>query len=285
MQILKTVLQEKTVDEFFSKFFGRLPLVVPGSAKPFEDHLNWSVLAEILSEKKSILRIVKNGEMVKDYAECEIQHAKKYHQTGHTLVIKNAEKSHPLLKNLAQEFSSFFYAPVDIQLFCSPTDTSGFTWHYDVEDVFVFQTQGSKHFTLRQNTLHPSPSMASLPKDLGFEKEQSDLFINVTLAAGDWLYIPAGWWHKAHTTDQESMHISLGVLSRSAIDILPLLTKELAENFSWRTRLPLHQSFSSSEQEVAFYQEGMTKLSHHLVSKMSDPQFIKYLLSSLREVH
>lgn len=283
MQVLSTVLGSHNLDEFLEKFFNRLPLVTSGYAKDYQDHLNWKVIEEILKEKKSILRIVKNAQMVKDYANCSFQEARDYYNSGHSLVIKNSEKSHPLLHNLAVQFSSFFFGAVDIQVFCTPPQSVGFGWHYDVEDVYIFQTQGSKHFTLRQNTVHPNPTLTSLPKDLGFEKEKSDLFVNVTLKEGDWLYIPSGWWHKAETTDEGSMHISLGVLAKSAIDILPHLKKELSQNFSWRTRLPLYHKFSSPEEEVTFYQEGMKELGEHLVSKASDPEFIKYLLLALRQ--
>ncbi|HLT23091.1 MAG TPA: cupin domain-containing protein, partial [Bacteriovoracaceae bacterium] len=211
------------------------------------------------------------------------QEAEDYYRNGHTLVIRHSEKSHPKLKALAEEFSTFFHNPVDIQVFCSPRQTMGFGWHYDVEDVFIFQTQGEKHFTLRQNTVHPSPTLISLPKDLGYEKETSDLFVNVTLKAGDWLYIPSGWWHQAQTRDEESMHISLGVLSTSAVNILSHLQKELALNPSWRTRLPLHKEFASPEDEISFYQEGMIGLGKHITEKMADPKFIKSLLNSLRQ--
>ena len=284
MQLLKTVLAHHSLDEFFEKFFNRLPLAVAGSAHHLRDYLNWQVVQEILEQKKSVLRIVKNGQMIRDHALVSFPEAKKDYLAGHTLVIKNSERSHPQLKNLADEFAAFFSAAIDIQVFISPKNTIGFGWHYDVEDVFIFQTQGCKHFTLRQNTLHPAPTLESLPQDLAFEKEQSTLYVNVTLKEGDWLYIPAGWWHQAHTTDEESMHISLGVLSKTALNILPLLIKELAQNSSWRTRLPLYKEFTSLDAEIEFYQEGMEGLAKILVAKMSNPQVIKDLLSALRPI-
>lgn len=285
MQILKAVLGSHSLEEFLSKHFHRLPLATSGNAKDFKGHLNWEVVEKILQKKTSILRIVKDEKMVKDFADVNFQEAYDYYQAGHTLVIKNAEKSHPLLESMAKSFSSFFYGAVDIQVFCSPKRSRGFTWHYDVEDVFIFQTQGSKHFTLRQNTFHPQPILASLDKDLGFDKESSKLFIEVDLKEGDWLYIPSGWWHKAETFEEESMHISLGVMPTTACDMLTHLEKELAQNPSWRTRFPLHHQFSSVEEEVAFYQEGIRELGEHLVKKMSDPDFIKNLLEGLRQGH
>lgn len=280
---LNLLLGNFSQEEFFNKFYNRLPLAVVDGAKDFQDHLNWAVIEHILKVRKSILRIVKNGQMTKDYADISYLEAKQYFEQGHTLVFKNSEKSHPKLTELADRFRNLFFAPIDIQSFITPSHSKGFGWHYDVEDVFIFQTQGLKHFTLRQNTVHSSPTMPSLPRDLGYEKEKSDLFINVTLKEGDWLYIPAGWWHEAYTTDEPSMHISLGVLSRSAVDIIPFLQKALAQNPSWRTRFPLYQKFESPEDEITFYEEGFKHLGEHISTLMTDKTFIKNLLENLRK--
>ena len=283
MKILDDVLGELSLDAFLQKYLHHFPLSVPHSASDYRKYLNWSVIEAILQEKKSMLRIVKEGRMVRDDAKLSFAEVQDLYRSGHTLVIKNSEKSHQLLKFLARQFSDYFFAPVDIQVFCSPPHTHGFGWHYDVEDVFIFQTEGMKKFSLRQNTIHPHPTTFSTPKDLGYENEKSELYIETTLLAGDWLYIPAGWWHRAWTTDEGSMHISLGVMSKAAVDILPILAKELAQNSFWRTRLPLHQRFASKEEEVAFYQEGMQELSKDLVRKLTEKQGIDELLTQLRQ--
>ena len=282
MEILHTVLGQLWPQTFLQKHLYHLPLCVPASAMAYCHYLNWQVIEEILQEKKSMLRVVKAGEMVQDDAKLSFAQARSLFDSGHTLVIKNSEKSHAGLRFLAGEFSSYFVAPVDIQIFSSPAHTHGFGWHYDVEDVFIFQTEGMKKFSLRQNTTHSHPTLVSTPKDLGFEKEKSEIYFEVTLKQGDWLYIPAGWWHRAWTENEASMHISLGVMSRAAVDILPILTNELAQNIFWRTRLPLYQEFSNKEDEVAFYQEGMKELGKELMRKLTDEKSIREILDQLR---
>lgn len=284
MEILNNVLGELPLEVFLQKYFHHFPFSSPASANQYRHYLNWPVVEKIIQEQKSMLRIVKEGKMIQDDARLSYAEVKELFASGHTLVIKNSEKSHPLLNSLAEQFSSYFFAPVDIQVFCSPSGTHGFGWHYDVEDVFIFQTEGMKKFTLRENTIHPHPTTASTPKDLGFESERSELYIEITLVAGDWLYIPAGWWHRAWTVEEDSMHISLGVMSKTAIDILPILIKKLSQNSFWRTRLPLHQKFSNEEEEIAFYQEGMQELSKDLVKNLTELKGIGEILSKLRAV-
>lgn len=283
MEILKKVLGQMSLENFLEKHLYQLPISVAGGAEAYCHYLNWKVIKEIFESKKSMLRIVKEGKMVKDDAPLDFQASEIYFKNGHTLVIKNSEKSHPLLAQMAEAFSSFFYAPVDIQLFCTPAKTFGFGWHYDVEDVFIFQTMGTKNFTLRQNTVHHHPTHVSSPKDQGFDKETSNLFIDVKLKAGDWLYIPAGWWHKAESPDEDSMHISLGVFSKSAVDVLPVVARELASNPFWRTRFPLYHHFATPDEEVAFYQEGLKEMGKDIADKLSKPEFIKSLIAQLRQ--
>src|SRR5437588_513514 len=78
-------------------------------------------------------------------------------------------------------------------------------------EVFIIQVQGCKEYTLRQNTVNPWPVWDTMPADLGYERETSRLRMTCRLEAGDWLYIPSGWWHIART-QAASLHLSIGVM-------------------------------------------------------------------------
>src|SRR5690606_27098688 len=132
------------------------------------------------------------------------------------------------INSLAQDFAKYFQTDVDIQLYCTPEGHNAFGWHYDVEEVFIIQAKGSKLYTIRPNTIHPNPLVQSIPKNLNYEKETTELEIKVLLQEGDFLYIPSGWWHIAQT-QSESMHISIGLMPRSAIDIIEHLPKYLSQ--------------------------------------------------------
>lgn len=281
MKVLKSLLQTSDVEPFLTKHFTRLPLAMPGSAARHTHLLDWKVVKEVIDTKKSSLRIVKDGQMVKDYADLSFDQAEEYYKQGNTLLIKNAELSHQALADLARDFAESFHTPVDIQLYCTPGNHNAFGWHYDVEEVFIIQAKGSKLYSIRQNTIHPNPLVSSIPKNLEYEKEKSDLEIKVLLNEGDWLYIPSGWWHIART-QEESMHISIGLMPRSALDVVSYLPKFLADSPFWRTRMPVHKEFSSTEDEIEFYQDAMVKFGKELESKLADKKFIREFLNSIK---
>lgn len=281
MKILEALLGEVPLEQFLGKHFTRLPYSQPGSAKAFQNLLNWEVVSRIIHEDKSVLRVVKDGKMVSDYVKLSLDEVKKRHADGQTLLVRFAEKSDPKLKDLADDFSKSFRTEVDIQLYCTPEGHNAFGWHYDVEEVFIIQSQGSKHYTIRPNTIHPNPLVKSIPKDQGYESEKSTTAIQVTLEEGDWLYIPSGWWHRAETK-KESMHISVGLMPRSAVDLLDAFPEYLAQNAFWRTRMPVHLKFDTEDEEVKFYQDALGKLGTDLAKQFSDPEFLKFFLKRNR---
>ena len=282
LNVLKQLLQSLDLDTFLTKNFSRLPLAIPAAALGFSHLLDWAVVEEVINKKKSSLRIVKDGKMIKDYADITYAEAEKFYQAGNTLLLKNAELSHKSLANLADDFAASFHTKVDIQLYCTPEKNNAFGWHYDVEEVFIIQTKGSKLYSLRQNTVHPNPVVSSIPKDLGYEKETSELEIKVLLKKGDWLYIPSGWWHIAKT-QEESMHISIGLMPRSALDIINFLPQFLSDSAFWRTRMPVHKKFLNPEEEIYFYQEAMAKFGKELESKLSNKIFMREFLASINK--
>src|SRR5262249_27039897 len=145
---------------------------------------------------------------------------------GCTLGIRHAEKHDPGLARLAEGFRRDFASPVDVHLYCTPAGRPGFGWHYDAEDVFLLQTQGTKEWFLRKNTVNPWPLAEPPPADMRYRLELMPL-LRVTLAAGDWVYIPCGYWHRTEAGSEESISLSVGVRSPSAVDVYDYLRRQL----------------------------------------------------------
>lgn len=278
MNILQEILGEDPNKTFLPKHFTRLPFSLPNGGEKFKHLLNWKMVEEVMNARKSVLRIVKDGVIIKDYVEnMTYEEARHFHRLGHTLLLRYAEKSSPVLKEVCDDFRKSFHTDVDIQLYCTPENHNAFGWHYDVEEVFIIQTKGSKAYSIRPNTVHPNPLVRSIPKDMGYEKEKTPLEIKVTLEEGDFLYIPSGWWHIART-QKESMHVSIGLMPSSAVDIADYLPTYLAKNAFWRTRMPVHMNFENKEDEILFYQDAMAKLGKDLSTHLSSREFIEEFL-------
>jgi ribosomal protein L16 Arg81 hydroxylase len=126
------------------------------------------------------------------------------------LVIRRAEQHDVGLAQLAMSFGRNLLGEVHVQLFVTPANTYSFGWHYDFEDVFIAQTAGVKEYFLRDNTVDRQSARGTRPDFERVRQEVSPL-ATARLLAGDWLYIPARWWHVAKCME-DSLSISVGVL-------------------------------------------------------------------------
>lgn len=219
MAILEELIAPLQLQDFLNMHYARSPFAAPLKAKRFCDLISWPLMTEIIDSGHDDCWLVKEGFMHKNpelsTGRLQVETAKQEFQTGHTVLVRHAEKSHPKLAEIADDFRRLFFRPVDIQLYCTPANEEGFNWHYDLEDVFVLQSKGEKEFRLKPNSVNPNP--LTMPKDLEFHKEKNKTEIRCWLKAGDWLYIPKGYWHKAKALT-DSFHLSVGVLNPEYIN-------------------------------------------------------------------
>jgi 50S ribosomal protein L16 3-hydroxylase len=199
-------------------------------------------------------------------------------EAGWTLGLRHAERHDPGLAALAEGFRADFAAPIDLHLYCTPAGHPGFGWHFDAEDVFVLQTLGTKEWQLRKNTVHPWPLVETLPADMRYRREVMPL-LRCTLTAGDWLYIPGGYWHATRAGD-ESISLSVGVLSPTGMDAFDFLRGQLLESLRWRQRLPsLGAATGVGEEElVCRYRELFAELGRDLAEVMGREEFVRAYL-------
>jgi ribosomal protein L16 Arg81 hydroxylase len=111
-----------------------------------------------------------------------------------------------------------------------------------------------------------------------YEREIMPL-MKCTLSAGDWLYIPGGWWHKANAMGAEpAISLALGVMPRTGVDVFDLLRREVLDSLLWRQRLPL-MSEESSKQTL---QELLEQLAADASRLISTDSFRQRLLEFLQ---
>ena len=196
--------------------------------------------------------------------------------------MRHAERHYEPLRQLADAFKDDFRAPINVHVYATPAGEHGFSWHYDAENVFIMQTNGEKEYFLRKNTVHPWPLAESIPDDMRYQHEIMPL-TRVTLSAGDWLYVPCGYWHKADARDstETSISIALGVMSPSAMDVYDFLRHRLLNSLLWRQRLPVDGSGSplSVTETATRYQDIFDQLADDLGAQLRDDAFLRDFLS------
>lgn len=207
--ILKQLLGKESWQHFSEYYLYKRPYAAPFNASSFAGLVSWPILGEILS-LHSDCWLPRNGRPFEGNGKVCQEKAVQYFAAGHTLLVRHAEAAHPIFKSIADNFNDLFERPIDIQIYATPAGEEGFDWHYDVEDVFVIQSRGEKEFALLPNTVTPRP-LPMMRKENYFAQEIKRHEIKCLLKAGDWLYIPAGYWHKA-IAKTDSFHLSVGVI-------------------------------------------------------------------------
>lgn len=265
MSYLEEMLAPLSLQEFSAEYLFRIPYAAPLSASRFKDLISWSLLEEILAVEHNDCWLPFRGKLPDDPAlstgKLSIAQMHEGFAEGRTILIRHSERAHPKLKAIAQDFSDIFQDPVDIQLYGTPAGEEGFDWHYDAEEVFVIQSAGEKEFRLRANTTFPWPVPSKVPQHKYFAAERPTPEIRCWLKPGDWLYIPAGYWHKARAITP-SFHLSVGVMSTTGVGLLQSLLPKLAENPLWRRRVPLRATAQDS------YQDHLRELLLHLSAEL-----------------
>ncbi len=274
------------ISQFVQEHYGRLPhsgrtdgeLCSLGS---------WSVLDKILGDDDPDVMVVRRGQQRSGTAPTSAEQAERLIEDGFTVLVRNAQRHHEGLSKMAGGFREEFAAPVNVHVYVTPGGEFGFGWHYDVEEVFILQTSGTKEYSLRKNTVHPWPLVETMPDNLQHEREIMPL-MKCSLAAGDWLYIPAGYWHKANVLSEEvAISLAVGVMARPALDVLDSLRRKLAASLLWRQRLPTTGSASplSDEELRAALRAVLNELTGDLQRELRDESFLNALVGHLRDSH
>jgi 50S ribosomal protein L16 3-hydroxylase len=205
------------IDQFRRDILRRSACARAHSADHEIDLLTWDVLGEVLAatEPAPDVIVCAKGHMLPFPAPRDLAELRAYMRLGIGIAMRHTERCHPHLRAVADDFESVLGGTAQVQVFVTPGGTHGFGWHYDAEDVFIVQTAGIKDYYFRENTVEPEAPFP--PPDFnGYLTEKSPLQ-TACLVPGDFLYIPARWWHMA-LCREESLSISVGVSEASSSD-------------------------------------------------------------------
>ena len=277
---LQQLLGEVPIQKFVAEYLHRLPFSLPDAAESICHLGTWNTFGEVLQSDAPDLMVVRDGAR----SECDdpqsLVEAQQLSAEGHTILVRHAERHHAGLAELAAGFRRDLKAPVNIHMYITPAGAHGFGWHYDAEDVFIIQTGGAKQYSLRKNTVNPWPLVETIPQDMRYEREMMPVS-QVDLHAGDWLYIPCGYWHKAEALGESEPAISLavGVMSPSAILILDLLRERLVDSLMWRQRLPIAGEASplNEDEQAAQFTELLSMLADDAAMTLRSAAFQRAL--------
>ncbi|MEA2191864.1 MAG: bifunctional lysine-specific demethylase and histidyl-hydroxylase, partial [Solirubrobacteraceae bacterium] len=123
--------------------------------------------------------------------------------------------------------------PVQANAYCTPASSQGFGVHHDTHDVFVLQVSGHKRWRIYE----PVVELAGKHQRWPAGRDPGEPLHDVTLHAGDTLYLPRGWPHEAAAADADSLHVTVGLHPPTRLDALRAALGECAEDVEFRRGL------------------------------------------------
>jgi hypothetical protein len=133
-----------------------------------------------------------------------------------------------------RELETTLLCPAQANAYSTPACAQGFGVHHDTHDVLVLQVAGRKRWRLYEPLLELPLKTQRWSDELGDPGEPVD---DVTLEAGDTLYLPRGWPHEAVAADAHSLHITVGLHPQTRIDALRDALSECAGEVEFRRAL------------------------------------------------
>jgi hypothetical protein len=210
--LLETWLSPQSVDEFIRVHLGQEPLARPDVAAGASPLLSWDTLeAHLQRARGEDVLVVRGGRLSGQPPPRTLAGARALLERGTGFVVRASERRSPEMAAFAAGFAPALPGPVKLQLFATPPDAHGFGWHWDAEHVFIAQTAGVKDYYFRPNSV----SGASGRPDFREIARETSAISMARLHPGDWLYIPARWWHVA-VCREDSLSISVGIALAAA---------------------------------------------------------------------
>jgi len=124
---------------------------------------------------------------------------------------------------------------VQANSYYTPRRSQGFAVHHDTHDVFVLQVAGEKHWRVYDPLWELPLKHQRYSKELG---EHGPPVFELTLRAGDTLYLPRGWLHDALTSDTDSLHLTVGVNAHTWVDAIRAALDECEDDVEFRRTVP-----------------------------------------------
>jgi ribosomal protein L16 Arg81 hydroxylase len=212
MGALRTWLGLEGWTRFAHEHYGKQPFVMPCVAPEVLRACSWDSLDRALASRAADVQVVRRGESLSIAPPRSLAALRALfeHDTG--IALRNADRASARVRALAAAIGEDVPGNRRAAMFATPAGTHSLAWHFDLDDLFIVQVAGTKTHHLRSNTVLPRPLTQTGHSLAAYALETSPL-LTFELRAGDFLYVPAGFWHMAMAkADQDSLSIAVGVL-------------------------------------------------------------------------
>jgi hypothetical protein len=181
----------------------------------------------------------------------------EYMAAGFSLAVTRIDSYAPHLKALCQSIRSTLREQIKMGVIVTTGKGGAFTLHYDPEDLIILQVEGRKRWKIfGPPVVNPIVGMTQTapPEDA--------LLFDEILEAGDFLFLPAGNWHRCENESSRSLHLGIFFQPPNGLDVIKALTSQLLSNDQFRMPLTrLDDASNLSAVEAVIKSRAMERIS------------------------
>jgi ribosomal protein L16 Arg81 hydroxylase len=231
------LLSPHSIEEFESEYFERKPLHISrGDAAYYDRYFSLQEFERIMCGcelRSSFVKVVKDGTLARpeSYVVAKEKRGddKELSQFiepdrlsamlagGCSLVLDRAAKFSPSLSGLCRELELYFRCNINPNVYFTPPDAQGFALHYDTHDTAIIQVAGTKHWRVYDSAFELPLEHQNFDKKVHSASAEPR---ELEMKPGDFLYLPRGFLHEARSTDEISLHVTLGLYPPLWIEVL-----------------------------------------------------------------
>jgi len=152
-------------------------------------------------------------------------------EAGATIVLQALHVNWQPLAVFCRQLEDALGHGVQANAYWTPRGSQGFAVHHDTHDVLVLQVAGEKRWLLYDPLLELPLKHQRWSPALGEPGEPAD---DLTLRAGDTLYLPRGWLHQAETSATDSLHLTIGITAYTWLDAVRAALAECEDELPFR---------------------------------------------------
>jgi bifunctional lysine-specific demethylase and histidyl-hydroxylase NO66 len=164
-------------------------------------------------------------------AAADVERVAAEWEAGATIVLQALHVNWHPLAVFCRQLEEALGHGVQANAYWTPRGSQGFAVHHDTHDVLVLQVAGEKRWLLYDPLLELPLKHQRWSTALGEPGEPGD---DLTLRAGDTLYLPRGWLHQAETSASDSLHLTIGITAYTWLDAVRAALAECEDELPFR---------------------------------------------------
>ena len=138
---------------------------------------------------------------------------------ANSVIFSQLNTDNLILNKIANDLSQKYKCYVGINGYFTPSKSKTFPRHFDHHDVFIFQLSGSKSWKVFDYSANSAGKLKPI--------------IEIILQPGDFMFIPAGYYHEAKTENSASFHLTFGLHDVPIYELKQWISKKFPKLKNW----------------------------------------------------